>query len=203
MKKIFSISILILLIIACIQVDGTAQYGYKKKKKRKRKEKTERKEKVDFAQNLWYGGGMQINFGANQYYSQFVFGLSPMVGYKITNRFSAGPRVSVIFNSFRIQTTTGVEKITPISWSVGAFSRYQILSTIFAHVEYEYKNEAYLTYNLETQYEKRNNFYLGAGYASNSGSLIRYEIMLLYNFLVPENSIASPFDYRVALTYNF
>lgn len=201
MKKIFNLSILILLLVALISVDGNAQYGYKKKKKKKkRKEKTEQ---VDFTKNLWYGGGMQINFGSNQFYSQFIFGLSPMVGYKITDRLSVGPRISATLYNFRIQTFTGVEKRTPVSWSVAAFTRYKILSMLFTHLEYEYQNEAFLDGNLNTAYDKNNNLFLGLGYTSSSGGPIGYEFLLLYNFLIPENSITNPFDFRVALTYNF
>lgn len=200
MRKFFSISLLVFILLACISVDGNAQYGYKKKKKKKKRE--EKKEQVDITQNLWYGGGMQLSFSETNSYSLFIFGISPMVGYKITDRLSVGPRVSATLYSFRIQSFS-VEKRNPISWSMAAFGRYQIVSNIFAHVEYEYENAAYLDGNLNTAYDKRNNVYLGAGYAFNSGSLFRYEISLLYNFLIPDYSIESPLDYRVAITYNF
>ncbi len=201
MKKFWKLSLLIVLLLSFAAVNGNAQYGYKKKKKKKKKK--EKTEHVDFTKNLWYGGGVNLGFQGGNGYSLFVFGISPMVGYKITDRFSAGPRVSATLYNFRIQTFGGVEKKTPISWSVAAFTRYQIVPSIFAHAEYEYQNYAFLDGSLSTAYERRNNFYLGVGYAANPGSLFRYELLLLYNFLAPQDDIRQPIDYRVAFTYNF
>ena len=44
-------------------------------------------------------------------------------------------------------------------------------------------------------------FTSGAGY--NSGGLWGYEIMILYNANQPENTIDSPFEYRIGFTYKY
>ncbi|MBR9923000.1 MAG: hypothetical protein GYB31_19410 [Bacteroidetes bacterium] len=169
-----------------------------------------------FKHKLWYGGGFNLGFSGNQNLSLFSLGISPMVGYKIIDQVSVGPRLSFQYNHIKGIATDGrVRKVQPVSFSYGAFARWKFLPMIFAHVEYEIANTAgvytnsqgFLLYDInsgeiQTYRELRHNMYIGAGYNSGFGNF-GYELLLLYNALTPENSLELPFSIRFGLTYNF
>lgn len=230
MKKITRILSLLLICTLFIGIStADAQYyGRKKKKKKKKPAKTEqvdkettKNEKTDdyfdesggFKHKLWYGGGFNINFSGNGVISAFNLGITPMVGYKITDRFSLGPRVGIQYNYFKgIGIDNRTHKVEPISYSLGAFTRYKLLDFLFVHGEFEHENtESFFVDNasrfdvvdgeVNTFRESRQNAYLGLGYTS--GSIFAYEIYLLYNFLEPVDSQSLPFDIRIGFTYKF
>lgn len=164
------------------------------------------KEKSSFTSQLWYGGNIGLGFSSTSFQSLFQIGISPMVGYKITPQFSIGPRVSIFYSHYRYNFGGGdVQTANPITWTAGAFARYKIFRTIFAHAEYEFENSPVFAQgsngDLQVLREQRTNTYLGAGY--NSGERFGYEILVLYNLSLAENSIESPFDIRFGFTYNF
>ena len=45
--------------------------------------------------------------------------------------------------------------------------------------------------------------YVGLGYSSRGGGPWGFEVLLMYNFNQPSNTIESPLDYRAGVTYNF
>jgi len=129
-----------------------------------------------------------------------------MVGYKIFEQFSVGPRASLLYYSYRAELGGGkIGKANPLIWSAGAFARFKVIQAIFLHAEYEYKNDAFFSISgneINVLREGVNNFYVGGGYNSSNG-VWGYEISILYNVNAPENSIQQPFDYRIGFTYNF
>ncbi len=191
-------------------------YGYGKKKKKKKKADKEEKT-FHFTDQLWYGGGGALNFSGGNNFNYFVFGLSPMVGYKIIEPVSIGPRLSFSYNYLKGQGTDGnFYKTQPISYSVGVFTRFKFLRSLFVHAELEHESREifyvdpfgylaidYINGTILTDRITRENVYLGAGYNSSSPSGWGYEILVLYNFLIPENSYELPFNIRVGLTYRF
>lgn len=212
MKRIIQLSVLVFTLLLCFNVDSYAQYGYGKKKKKKKKTKTEKNDEYfdesgGFAHKLWYGGGFNLGFSGNSFQSLFQLGISPMVGYKITEAFSIGPRASVQYNYFRINDGGRVLKASPITWSAGAFTRYKVLQNFFAHGEIAYQNEL-VSFNTSGNElipirRTRTSYFLGAGYNSGNG-ILGYEIYLLYNLNLPANLInTSPIDFRIGFTYNF
>ncbi|MBK8844307.1 MAG: hypothetical protein IPO33_16470 [Saprospiraceae bacterium] len=68
------------------------------------KKKAPTKESTKFTEKLWYGGGVNLGFGADEFTSVFSLGLSPMVGYKFTPDFSMGPRVGFSFQTIDLKT---------------------------------------------------------------------------------------------------
>lgn len=196
-------------------------YGKKKKKKKKTEQVDKKKEKTEdyfdesggFKHKLWYGGGLTLGFSGGNDVSIFQGGLSPMVGYKIFDRLSVGPRVGFNYSYIKFFQSGRNYVVEPLSFNVGAFSRYKILDMIFAHVEYERFSEesvdpdqdGFIEFDqdgeIATGRINSNNFYAGLGY--NSGGLLAYEIALLYNFLEPENSFDTPFSIRAGFTYKF
>ncbi len=191
MKKVIKISVLLIAFCGLLYAHADAQSRNSKKENA-------------FTSRLWYGGGLNLGFSGSQFESIFQLGVSPMVGYKIFEEFSIGPRVGIQYSHYRSNLGGRTETANPLSWAAGVFSRYKIMRTIFAHAEYEFENAALFSYGvdgLEVLRRERSNFYVGAGY--NSGSTFGYEIVLLYNTLQPQNEIESPFRLRVGFTYNF
>lgn len=166
-------------------------------------------ESKGFTHRLWYGGGVILNFLSTGTESAFTVGVSPLVGYKITDNFSVGPRFSLIYTNYRLQT--GFDQVTSTNlfdYGVGAFTRYKLFRSFFIHLEYGADNEEFVTaydsFNDEllTARGVRSNAYIGAGYNDGNG-ILGYDIYLLYNTLAPEDNVRLPIEFRFGLTYNF
>lgn len=204
MKKFLLLSFLSILFITAFSDGAHAQQRGKKKKSSKTDEYFD---ESGFVNKLWYGGGIILGFSGSNNESLFTFGLSPMVGYKVLDDLiSIGPRVGFEYNHYRVDLGQ-VYKNSSLSYSVGAFTRIKAFPNFFAHMEYEYQNTEFIDRfdsalgKLITSRVTYDNVYIGAGY--NSGGLLGYEIMLLYNVNQPENTVDSPFDIRAGFTYKF
>ncbi len=160
-------------------------------------------ESTEFKERIWWGGGFALGFSSFNSITTIQLGLSPMVGYKFTERLSAGPRVSALMSYFSARTFTGPRdnKLAP-TWAGGVFTRYKLISDIFAHAEYERENRAFVVQDIGGLIVNRNNFnnyYIGAGYNSNGG-----ELLILYNLnTVSGFQRTSPFVFRFGFTRNF
>ena len=168
-----------------------------------------------FASKLWYGGGFTLGFTSNNVRSSFVVGVSPMVGYKVFEDFSIGPKGSATLSVLKGNTLGGeTVRSSPVSYSYGVFSRYKLFPAIFFQVEYEFQDAVFFVTDgfgfptkdsngkLATVRQSQNNFYIGGGYNSSMG-IWGYEIVILYNLNDPDNSIQNPIDLRFGINYNF
>lgn len=156
---------------------------------------------TEFKDKLWYGGNVGLGFSSNNYESYFGLELSPMVGYKIFPRFSVGPRLIFRYAHYRTRYSGPLDKFNLYSIGAGAFSRYKIIDQIFIHGEVNFLREQNVI-NTINGLDKINHFthhiLLGVGYDSGYG-----EIMILYDFLSPANSIQLPFKFRFGFNINF
>ena len=169
-----------------------------------------------FKHRLWYGGSFNLNFdGDGQNYSLFTIGLTPMVGYKIIGGLSAGPRFGVNYSRLKIRDNAcQYIGVNLTDYTAGAFTRFKAFKNFFVHAEADYYS-AQIPGSSTSPWsvikdvdgkpfryrDNRTNYYAGIGY--NSGGLIGYEIMALYNFSVTKSSLQSPLDLRIGFTYNF
>lgn len=216
MHKVTRISFLMIFCFLMIGITtADAQRRGKKKKKKKPTQDEYFDERGSFAHRLWYGGGFNLGFVGGNNNSRFDLGISPMVGFKVTEAFSVGPRVGIQYSYIRGIGTDGVRhKVEPISYSVGMFGRYKAFTNFFAHAEYGVESEQQIfgtnsgllaidtNGDVITARRNVNNFFAGLGYTS--GDIIAYEISLLYNFIEDaEDPTAFPWDIRFGLTYNF
>lgn len=226
MKK--ALQFLLLFSILMMGITHEAEAQRKKKKKKDVDEYFD--DKGSFIDRLWYGGGLNLGGGSSGNFSSFQFGLSPMVGYKLNDFVSFGPRISLDFNYLKGETIseaaalmgqaipTGRQASWITSFSGGLFGRLKFLETLFIHGEMGYQKSkfassanvgggSFLLYNedtdkLTTINDDRSNTYLGIGYNSGGG-YIGYEILVLYDFNVAEDEQGLPFDIRVGFTYKF
>ncbi|MDO8366276.1 MAG: hypothetical protein Q7T20_05720 [Saprospiraceae bacterium] len=171
--------------------------------KREREYKAEKEATNDFTSKLWYGGGVNIGFGAFNGGSIFVFGLSPMVGYKIAGPLSAGPRVAYDFTSLK---QPGFKATALHSWDVGGFVRCRVFRGLF--LQAELSNKWFQDKDLNTQErftDQRVNQRLGAGWNFGEPGGVGSEISILYNFKVANdiNGWDNPVEYRFGFTWKF
>jgi hypothetical protein len=195
-KKCFFLVLFIALNL--FEINGQASSGLKYQKQPTR-------EPSVISTKIWYGGGLNLGFSGQSGLNILQLGASPMIGYKIVPRWSVGPRIS--FLASRYSGKYYLNKITPIDWGVGLFTRLKIISAIFAHAEYEIANQAFVSADglkLYTDRLQQNNVYVGGGYSSGQGNT-RFEIVALYNLQTPESSLyyISPFTFRFGFTVNF
>ncbi|TAK40284.1 MAG: hypothetical protein EPO28_10345 [Saprospiraceae bacterium] len=211
MKKLLLFSLLALLFTTAATENAFGQHSKKKKSS-----KTDQYfDESGFANKLWYGGTFNLGFSGSGETNQFVFGLSPMVGYKILGDIvSAGPRVGFTYNFIKGRGVDGlIHKTNPVSYNLGVFARAKAFQNFFAHFEYEYQNTKVVFVDgfgrlaldnngdVLTASDVRDNFYIGAGYTS--GGLWGYEILLLYNLTQPDSDLELPFSFRFGITYKF
>ena len=200
-KKAIYLPLLLLILILGFNTDVHAQ----KKKKKSSKVDEYFDESGGWMHRLWFGGSVNPNFRSFNGVTELFLGISPMVGVKILendDRFSVGPRVSIAYLYLKYPVGAGQAQTSNIfSYSAGAFARYKVLPRLFPHVEIEFENSGFLDGANNVGRIKRQNMYVGAGY--NSGGLLGYEVLVLYNVNVPNSSLRSPFDIRFGLTYKF
>jgi hypothetical protein len=219
MKKFLIFSLLALFFTCAFTVDAEAQRRGKKKKK---SSKTDQyfDESGNFLAKVWYGAGVNLNFGQGAIQdgqggflntTSFIFGLSPMAGYKLTDRLSVGPRFEFSYAGTRIQAGQGTNddlKLNSVNWGVGIFSRFKINDTYFIHAEYQQLNEEFpngvinfQSGKFETAREWTTNYFAGVGYSS--GGLVSFEAYILWNFAEEFTSNNIPIDYRIGANYKF
>lgn len=199
----------VLSAVMCITFTSTTQAQTKRSSKKTTEQYFD--ESKGLKHKLWYGGGFNLGFQNNV----FQIGISPMVGYKIFEQLSVGPRVEINYTYRKFDNVCPqIFNKNTTDFSVGAFTRYKFLKQFFAHVEYNLEffenldpdNDGFISVDCASEdvisaNEQKSNLFIGAGY--NSGGLIAYEIALLYNLLEPEDSIEIPFSLRIGITYQF
>ena len=158
---------------------------------------------TDFSGKFWYGGGLGLGLTG----STFKIGLSPMIGYKITQRFSTGVRIPLEYTHFKLGNPDGnALSFSNLDFGIGAFSRYKIFQNIFSHAEYQHlwleqpvtSGGSLLldpsdSHSILSEKLGENQVNLGLGYTSGRGNL-GYEISLLYNVLEGPNSLQTPWQ---------
>ena len=107
---------------------------------RSRSRSRTQKNKIDFAERLWYGGGFNLGFSRSAIGSlsgnTFFVGISPMVGYRIVHGLSVGPRIELQYFTGRFDETFGASQIfkyNSFTYGGGIFMRYKILPILFHH----------------------------------------------------------------------
>jgi len=148
---------------------------------------TGRNQKPSFAERLYYGGNVQLQFG-----TYTVVGISPLIGYKITEQLSVG--VTPSYTYFR-------DNFYRIGYSVyggSVFSRYFVIEDLFLHAEYErlYYPVIAGTGNTSKFYADR--ALVGGGYVMRFSDNAGFFLMGMYDLLWKQQSsfYLSPFVFR-------
>jgi hypothetical protein len=130
--------------------------------------------------HLYFGGGFGLSFGNVTYVE-----ISPLVGYKLTDRFSAGLALKYIYYKY----SDDYQKYSTNIYGGGPFARYIIFDGLFLHTEFEVLNLEVpdpFSYNLRR--ENITSVFVGGGYRQMIGNSSSLDLMLLYNINESTNS---------------
>lgn len=128
---------------------------------------------------FFFGGSLGLQFGSYTYID-----VSPLVGFKITEKIHAGLGLTYIYYKVKDQYYGSYETS---SYGGRVFGRYYILDNLFGHVEYEILNmEVPDGLNSSGQYdvlvrENITSLMVGGGYAQPIGSNAAITLMILFN----------------------
>ena len=213
MKKYLIFSFLVLFFMSAFSVDMSAQSRSKKKKKKKTT--TNRKSDYfderggDIKDRLWYGADVVLGFGSFNGQSTFTIGASPMVGYNITDGFSVGPKISLLYTTQKVAISANTD-VTFNAFDVGGgiFARHKFLQNYFVHAEYEIISQTIplgidgTTNKVISNREAIDHYYLGLGYGGNAGGF-GFTTYALWDFSQEFTSQNIPLVVRFGFTYNF
>ncbi|MGZ4055190.1 MAG: hypothetical protein ACXVPY_04550 [Bacteroidia bacterium] len=127
--------------------------------------------KKSILDKFYIGGNLGFQFGA-----QTVADVSPLIGYKITDKISAG--VGATYQYYHLQNRYYNFETNVYGGRV--FGRYHFTDYLFAHVEYEYLNLEAFDFN-----QRRvdvESLLAGGGYIQRFGRNSGVVAMILYNF---------------------
>ena len=139
------------------------------------------------ADRIYFGGGGGFSASDNQ----TNISVFPQVGYKITERYSAG--VGVIYQYVSIKAPVNAS-LSNFGWSV--FNRFNITNQFFAYGEFERLRFEYFTsFSPErTAKSSYNSLLLGGGYSEQLGGRASFNVMALYNVLYDESDALRPYN---------
>ena len=121
---------------------------------------------------VYFGGNMGMQFGTSTF-----FEISPLIGYRITDKFSAGLGATYQYfhykdRYFDLETNVYGGRI---------FSRYLFTDYLFGHAEYEYLNLEAFDFFPRRRVDV-GSLMAGAGYIQRFGRNSAIVGMILYNF---------------------
>lgn len=139
---------------------------------------------------IYFGGGGGFSGGTGY----FIVNVSPQVGYKITEKYSAG--VGLIYQYVRF--TDLQESVSNYGYNI--FNRYNFTNQFFGYAEYER-----LSFQLDIDNESRRGFdsvFIGAGFSNPLGGRASLNASVLYNILYGDGTDSpyqSPWVFRVGI----
>lgn len=113
--------------------------------------------------DVYYGGNVGLRFWNNYFY----LGIYPMIGYKITPKFSIGGKIGYAYISDRRYSPT----FNSHNYGGSVFLRYRVVPQFYTHAEFLYFSyEGITTYNISTNTFNTNRVWvpfllLGGGYS--------------------------------------
>ena len=159
-------------------------------------------EKPDFKDRIFTGGGLGMSFNS---YSNY-FSVSPLIGYKISNKLATGIGFQYRYTSYKTITP----RISTSDYGASPFVRYNVYPPLFLHAEYEYLNYQFVYSNGEKFRKGYGSFMMGAGIFQPLGRMAGIFAMGLYNFsylnpnsLYDYSPYSSPWVFRAGITAGF
>ncbi|HEY6436194.1 MAG TPA: hypothetical protein VIY47_06365 [Ignavibacteriaceae bacterium] len=131
-------------------------------------------EELPFKERIVTGGGLGLAFGSTQ---DFI-SVSPMVGYRVTERLLAGTGITFRYTKYKYYQPA----LSLTDWGFNPFLRYTIFKNIFLHAEYEYLNYEFPTTPEQSVRKAFNSFLAGGGFLQPIGDKAAFYITALYNF---------------------
>ena len=136
--------------------------------------------KKNFWDKVFIGGNIGLQFGTVTFAD-----ISPLVGYKFTDKISAGIGVTYQYYHYKDRYYDFETNV----YGGRIFGRYNFTEYLFGHLEYEYLNlEAFDIYRRRVDV---GSLLAGAGYIQRFGNNSGISAMVLYNFT---ESVYTPYQ---------
>lgn len=151
--------------------------------------------KLSFKDRLYTGGNVGFNIQSDLNGVPWVsFEASPYVGYRITQKYSAGVGAKYMYKG---------AKQYDVNWSVyggNIFNRFLFNESLFGHAEFEILRAYDQNPNSSNYFERAlaPMLFAGAGYSSSIGGTVNVQLMILYDFIDHVNS-----PYRSGYLFGF
>ena len=137
------------------------------------------KQKLPLKEKLYFGGYVNLSFG-----KYTLVGIEPMVGYKLTPKFSAGVKFRYDYISDKRYSTT----YTTPNYGGSLFTRYRLIPQLYVHAEYAtYNYELYNEFG-ESDREWIPFMLVGAGYSKRLGGRAWLNVQVLFDVLQNDKS---------------
>lgn len=157
---------------------------------------------VSWKERIYTGGGMGLGFSSQQ---DFV-SVSPLIGYRLTTRFTPGIGLMYRYTNFKLSNPN----IELHDYGASIFARFYVIPQLFLHGEYEHLNYEYpATATTSVRYQF-NSVLGGGGYVMPLGPRSSVYVMALYNFSYREQgnlsdpvAYSSPWILRVGANIGF
>lgn len=149
--------------------------------------------KPDPQQNRWYYGG---NVGLSFWNNYFYLGIYPLVGYKITPKFSIGGKLGYAYIN---DNRSSFGSTTSHNYGGSIFTRYRVIPQIYLHGEFVYFSYERFTYNLaSSQFESSRVWapflLLGGGFSQMVSPNVWVFVEVLFDVLNDNNSPYEEWD---------
>jgi len=144
----------------------------------------------EVSNRIFFGGGLGLQFG-----DITLIDVSPMVGYRFTDRLAAGITATYKYynykNYYPYYLNLPSNDLKSNIYGGSLFGRYFLFENLFAQAEYEYLLYSFDNYEPNTGgsgYSKSvktidlPSFFLGGGYRQPIGGRTFFTITVLYNF---------------------
>lgn len=136
------------------------------------------------AESKWYYGGT-VGFS---FWNDYTYiGIYPLVGYKVTPKFSIGGKIG--YSYYNYHNTD----LSTNNYGGSVFTRYRVIPQFYLHGEFVYFSYEQQTYDLQTRkYGTERNWVpfilLGGGLSQNIGPNVWAYVEVLFDVLQDENS---------------
>lgn len=147
-------------------------------------------ENSDFRERIFTGGNFGLSFGSGNTYIE----IAPLVGYRITNEFSAGGGFSYRYRNVKL---TNNQEFSTTDYGLNLFTRYNVYDPFFAMAEVEYLNYEIPFTNGESIRDSASSFLVGGGVSQPFGGRASMNFIVLYNLSYQNplpNAPPGPYD---------
>ncbi|MTI22431.1 hypothetical protein E1176_15470 [Fulvivirga sp. RKSG066] len=148
----------------------------------------------DWKDRVFVGGGLGLQFGTITNIE-----VSPLVGYRVTDNFSAG--LGITYSYYKIEFNNGEEFETNI-YGGRLFARRSLTDQFFLQAEYESLNLEYFNpFDNTFQREWVPGLFLGGGYFMPLSRNVGLSAIALYNALYDD--LKSPYNSPLVIRFGF
>lgn len=124
-----------------------------------------------------FGGGLALQFG-----NATLIDISPIIGYKLTDRLIIGTGLTYKYNYIKDYYYAPATNYQSNTFGGSIWGRYYVLENFFAHTEVEQLHTSYsLTPNGGSEAIDITSVLIGGGYRQRISQRVSFNIMVLYN----------------------